>query len=164
MLVPYNREAAVSYARKWAMARNPNYYNYHNLGGDCTNFVSQCLLAGGGVMNHERDNGWYYYGPNAHSPSWTGVTFLHRFLTRKGGAGPIGHEVPMSEAEIGDLTQFAEDEGRFSHTQIIVSAGYPRSLEKILIAAHTVDSLDRPLSTYKFKKIRFIRIDGIVKD
>ena len=37
----YNREAAVSYARRWALGRNPAYMDYELWGGDCTNFISQ---------------------------------------------------------------------------------------------------------------------------
>ena len=41
-IIPYNRTAAVDYARKWALKRNPAYYNFDSVGGDCTNFASQC--------------------------------------------------------------------------------------------------------------------------
>ena len=41
----YNRAAAVLYAHKWAYGRNPRFYDYENLGGDCTNFASQCIYA-----------------------------------------------------------------------------------------------------------------------
>ena len=47
----YNREAAVDYARRWAMGRNPAYFDFEEIGGDCTNFASQCLFAGAKVMN-----------------------------------------------------------------------------------------------------------------
>ena len=40
------------YANKWAFSRNPKYYNFDNIGGDCTSFVSQCILAGSNVMNY----------------------------------------------------------------------------------------------------------------
>lgn len=43
----YDRDAAVSYANDWAEDANPKYTNYIDQGGDCTNFVSQCLYAGG---------------------------------------------------------------------------------------------------------------------
>lgn len=48
-ICPYNRGKAVAYALEWAMSRNPAYLDFEELGGDCTNFASQCLLAGGGV-------------------------------------------------------------------------------------------------------------------
>ena len=43
----YNGQAAYNYAERWAHDRNPKYHDYSNEGGDCANFVSQCLLAGG---------------------------------------------------------------------------------------------------------------------
>ena len=69
----YNRQAAVSYARKWAFRRNPNYYDFENLGGDCTNFASQCIYAGAGVMNYTPVFGWFYKSANDRTASWTGV-------------------------------------------------------------------------------------------
>ena len=75
----YNRLKATEYALKWALSRNPQYYNYDELGGDCTNFISQCLYAGTGEMNY-RGYGWYYINANQKSPSWTGVRFLYEFL------------------------------------------------------------------------------------
>ena len=41
-LLPYNRRAAVAYAHKWAYSRNPAFYDFSEIGGDCTNFASQC--------------------------------------------------------------------------------------------------------------------------
>ncbi len=55
---PYNRLAAVAYAKRWAMARNPAFYDFSELGGDCTNFVSQCVYAGSLVMNFTPTFGW----------------------------------------------------------------------------------------------------------
>lgn len=45
---PYDREAAVAYADQWAQKRNPEYAN---LESNCTNFVSQVLVAGGKRMD-----------------------------------------------------------------------------------------------------------------
>jgi len=36
----YDREAAVAYAREWALLRNPNYYDFEEIGGDCTKVQS----------------------------------------------------------------------------------------------------------------------------
>ena len=78
----YNREAAVAYAREWALSRNPAYYDYSELGGDCTNFASQCIYAGAGVMNYTPVFGWYYISSAERTASWTGVEFLYNFLTQ----------------------------------------------------------------------------------
>ena len=52
----YNAGAAVSYARTYCQNYNPSYANYRNSGGDCANFVSQCMIAGG--MNFRNCGGW----------------------------------------------------------------------------------------------------------
>ena len=50
---PYNREAAFGYAKRWWDGANtPEYNDYSGSGGDCANFVSQCLIAGG-ISFHE---------------------------------------------------------------------------------------------------------------
>ena len=86
----YDRTAAVLYAHQWAYGRNPAFYDYENLGGDCTNFASQCVFAGSGVMNFTPDFGWYYIDANQKSPSWTGVPYFWNFMTRKEpSVGPV---------------------------------------------------------------------------
>ena len=45
----YDAGAALNYAKRHCCKScyNKNYNNYRNVGGDCANFVSQCLTAGG---------------------------------------------------------------------------------------------------------------------
>lgn len=50
-ILNYDREAAVAYAKRWAFSRNPAFYDFSRIGGDCTNFASQCIYAGAKVMN-----------------------------------------------------------------------------------------------------------------
>ncbi len=50
----YEHELAVKYAKKWALSRNPKYYNFDPIGGDCTSFVSQCLFDI--VKSHMKNN------------------------------------------------------------------------------------------------------------
>ncbi len=45
--ISYSADKAVAYAKQWAYKRNSKYHDYSNEGGDCANFVSQCLIAGG---------------------------------------------------------------------------------------------------------------------
>lgn len=161
--MPYNRELAVEYARRWALDRNPRFYDYSEIGGDCTNFASQCLYAGSKIMNYASPLGWYFINADHRSASWTGVQYLYNFLTRPTGVGPLGHIVPMEDVEAGDISQFAGTSTWFTHSQVIVSVGAIPTLENILVCTHSLDSLDRPLSTYYFKKIRFIHINGVNK-
>lgn len=158
----YSRGAAVRYAHEWAFARNPAFYDYHNIGGDCTNFVSQCIYAGSGVMNYGKNGGWYYIDGNRKSPSWTGVEFLHSFLTRAAKTpGPFGREAEIGEMRPGDVVQLLFSGAAFSHSLFIVETGAKPSPDNILIATHSMDSDYRPISTYTVRKMRFIRIEGV---
>ena len=78
--IPYDRARALEYARRWALDRNPLFFNFTGRGGDCTNFVSQCILAGCCVMNFTRDFGWYYISVDDRAPAWTGVEYFSILL------------------------------------------------------------------------------------
>lgn len=155
----YDRNAAVQYAKKWAFGRNPAFYDFSRIGGDCTNFASQCIYAGAGVMNFTPVFGWYYISANDRTASWTGVEYLYRFLTENEGAGPFAKEVPLDELEIGDIVQLGRETGDFYHSPVVV--GFSRG--QILIAAHSYDAYDRPLSSYSFDRARGIHILGVRK-
>lgn len=157
----YNRGKAVSYAHKWAFGRNPQYYDFELLGGDCTNFASQVLYAGAGVMNHTPTFGWYYYSLNNRAPAWTGVDFLYRFLIRPHGVGPVAVETDISQVEPGDIVQLSFDGVSFVHSPVIVSVGQPPSLSNILVAAHSYDTDHRPLDSYVYARNRFLHITHI---
>ena len=161
-IIPYNRSIAVQYAHRWAYSRNPHYYDYENIGGDCTNFASQCLYAGTGVMNFTPTFGWYYRNANEKAPAWTGVEYFYNFLTEtKIRPGPFAVVANLSQIEPGDFVQLKFKEGdTFNHTPIIVERGEPTTLETILVAAHSVDADFRPLSTYTFQAIRFLHVLG----
>ena len=159
----YDRQKAIEYARKWAYTRNPKYYNFDSVGGDCTNFISQCIYAGSEVMNYKKDTGWYYSSVNDRAPSWTGVEFLYKFLMKNKGVGPRGTETKKDKIEIGDIIQLSFDGISFAHTLIVVNIGNNLILDDIYIASHTYDSYNRRVSSYQFKDIRFIHINGVWK-
>ena len=152
----YNRAKVYEYAKKWAYSRNPQYYNYDPIGGDCTNFVSQCIYAGCGQMNYNRVNGWYYINGNNKSPSWTGVEFLYKFLITNKGIGPKGKEGPINTLKIGDVIQLSFDGINFSHSLIVVKNG--NSIYNTFIAAHTLDTFNKIVAEYTFEKYRCVHI------
>ena len=107
--IPYNREKAVAYAHQWAFDRNPRYYNFSGLGGDCANFASQCIYEGIGVMNYRPLYGWYYRSPDDRAPSWSGVKYLYNFLVgNKDGPGPYAAETDLADLLPGDIIQIAK--------------------------------------------------------
>lgn len=156
----YDREAAVNYANYWAYKRNPKFYSFNDIGGDCTNFVSQCIYAGCGVMNYTPTYGWYYININERAPAWTSVEYLHRFLVTNEGVGPFGKEVAIESVKTGDIAQFKISKSVFHHSVIITSVGDIPTRDNILIASHSYDSKDRALSTYDIKEVRYIHIEG----
>ena len=157
----YNREKAVAYARKWALSRNPRFYNFAGIGGDCTNFASQCVYAGAGVMNFKPLYGWYYNALSDRAPAWSSVKYFHRFLTLNKEAGPYAEEVPLEKILPGDLIQLATWMEDYHHTLVVTETGEIPNYDNILICTHSYDSLDRPLNTYDTKQIRCIQITGV---
>jgi hypothetical protein len=160
----YDRARALTYARRWALDRNPLFYNFTEVGGDCTNFVSQSVLAGSCVMNFTPDFGWYYLSVDDRAPAFTGVDAFWRFFVgdpefaaENGGVGPFGREAPADEIEPGDVVQLGRASGEYYHTLLVTG----RSAGDILVAAHSNDAYDRPLSSYPAPLIRYLHIEGV---
>lgn len=163
-LFPYDRAAAVRYARRWAYGRNPAFYDYEQIGGDCTNFASQCVYAGRGVMNFEKDFGWYYVDANNKAPAWTGVEYFYRFMTREAqNPGPVAINASISQLELGDVVQLSFDGESWNHSPVVVRLLRRPALRPadVLIAAHSYDAYNRPLSTYDYQGIRFLHFIGV---
>ena len=79
----YDPAAAVAYAQQWAPGRNTAVFgDYSRVGGDCCNFASQCLAAGGLTM----DDTWYSTEGKG-SLAWISSTRLYRYLTQEINCG-----------------------------------------------------------------------------
>lgn len=159
----YDRARAVAYARKWAFDRNPVFFDFTGRGGNCTNFISQCIFAGCCQMNFTPDFGWYYISPEERAAAWTGVEFFYNFITDNAsgegvgdGLGPFGREVRNRLLLPGDVIQLGRNDGDYYHTLLVV--GYGR--RTYLVAAQSDDAFNRPLSSYNYSRIRYIHIDG----
>lgn len=168
LFLPYDRARAVRYAHRWAFGRNPEYYDFSQIGGDCTNFASQCLYAGTGVMNFTPELGWYYLSPDDRSAAWAGVEYFWNFMTRRGlSRGPFGVSTGIAGLQPGDFVQlrFRESREIFAHTPVVVSVGSPPSPGNVLVAAHSNDADNRPLGTYQnVEELRFLHIIGALWD
>ena len=122
----YNPGAAVDYARKYCKNYNPNYPSYRNSGGDCANFVSQCLIAGGfsfsGCDNVKK------------SGVIAGVTSLRNCLKKKGWKvsttkpASFTGGYPMARTDLGHAIMATSVSGN-----------------KITYCGHTSDVCDRTL-------------------
>lgn len=144
--------AAVQYAKTWWNGRNPNYPSFDV---DCTNFISQCLRAGGAPMtgSPNRGKGWWitdgwrsgssrygHYPNETWSYSWAVAHSLRWYLeTAKTGLTAKRVQSP-SKLEIGDIILYDfQGNGVIDHSTIVTSMvnGLP------YIHAHTADSENR---------------------
>lgn len=80
----YNNTAAISYALQYAITPNSSYADFSGSGGDCTNFISQCLYAGG-IKQHTgtaySTTCWFYKTSTNRSATWTGANEFRTYVT-----------------------------------------------------------------------------------
>ena len=153
----YDWKLAVEYAKKWVFGRNPNYYDFTSLGGDCTNFVSQCVYAGSKVMNYKKDFGWYYKSPSDRAPAWTGVNEFKRFILTNTDVGPFGKVVDMENLHVGDIILLGNNDQVFYHNTLVVD--FENDIP--LIACHTFDQYRKPITSHNAKSLLCIHVSGV---
>lgn len=155
----YNRNMSINYAQEYALTRNSNYFDYSQIGGNCTNFVSQCVYAGAPIMNYS-ENGWFYISPSKTSLSWANVEPLFSFITNNKGVGVFGKESPIAMCEPGDIIQLKfKNKEQFSHC-LLVTEVITHTPKGIFICANSRDVKNVPVSFYSYEKIRLIHILG----
>jgi len=132
----YNRLKAVQYAERWWNSYNPAYKKFHV---NCTNFISQCLKAGGAPMRGypNRGQGWWMQN-GSWSYSWS-VAHSFRMYLGRSKTGLKANEVRnAAELQLGDVICYDfQGDGRFDHTTIVTAKddyGMP------LVNAHTSNS------------------------
>ena len=153
----YNWEAARSYARIWACPAgsscfpgNPSYRNFENSGtrgGDCTNFVSQVMRAGGwpdvgGYLNYSSTNAWWY-DSFKQSYTWVGAHYFYQFAATH--YDRAGRAANVWDLIAGDVLQVDfEKDGEIDHTMFV--SWHYFNPKRIYLSYHTTNTLDRPLS------------------
>lgn len=137
----YDRAKARRYAEKWWNGANPDYEHFEV---DCTNFVSQCLFAGGAPMNYtgKRESGWWYQGLKGGRELWSYSWAVAHSLQAQLASGKGGLRAEQTDSPgklaVGDVICYDWDgDGRYQHNAIVTgfdAAGLP------LVNAHTTDS------------------------
>lgn len=167
MFYEYDRIGATQYARGWALSRNPKFQDYEEWGGNCTNYISQCVNAGGIPMDSYGDNvmkKWYWYSDKKRTPSWTAAQPFFEYFTRNNNDntnnfGVYATESNYEEMELGDIVQLIKD-GKAYHTMIITGILFDGDeVYDYLISQNTYDLLDYPLSL-KVGERRYLKIFG----
>lgn len=128
----FDTTKACIYAETFALNTNPKYKSFEKLGGDCTNFVSQILYAGG----IKQDNKWKPY-----TNSWIRSEDLYSYMITKGLAAKLPGKDSLKK---GCLIQFFTPKiGRFFHNGFIT---YELPNNDFLYCCHSYNKLNYPLS------------------
>ncbi len=181
----YNRAGAYNWAKEHWKTYSKAYVNLGDQtweGGDCTNFISQCLRAGNAKNDMTGSYQWYYKGASgtsADSYSWTwsiarGLNYILLGNYNSNEFGPKGTEKVISgdytyTAEIGkfmtygDIIQYEwSPNSGIKHSAIVVGMVYDSTYKNYepVIATHTFDAWNLPWTKNAYKT-HFIHITGI---
>lgn len=172
----YNGYDAGAYGRKYGNTSNPNYPHYPDLmhlsSTDCTNFVSQCLAAGGlsmvGLSSAKEDTiidsttQWYcktyerYTGQGAVyryfglTTSWLRVPDFNSYMTKRIGSSNVKTYTSLSalnsNCNVGDPVLLVNAAGSAYHAVIIStkSTDYTRTC----YSAHTNNHASEPITSF----------------
>jgi cell wall-associated NlpC family hydrolase len=133
--VMYNRERAVAYANTYWNSHNPAFRFFRT--DDCTNFISQCLYAGGFPMvgGRDRAKGWWYRQgrPDNWSYSWAVANSFYWFLRSR-----AQQVLRVEDLQLGDVICYDfEGDGRWNHSAIVT---YKDENGQAYVNAHTNNS------------------------
>ena len=164
----YNRDAATDYAMKYADDRNSEYHDYSDVGGNCANYGSQTIHAGGIPMDIKGDYEWKYYGTGVdennakkgRSNSWTSTSYFYDYAKNNDGFGMCADtDVNLFYAEGGDIIQVGYS--GYTHTTVVISKIMKdNKIIDISINSNTVGLQNYPLLGYVYQNKRLIKILG----
>lgn len=143
--VQYNYGAMAAYAETYWDNYNSGYRTFSDVGGDCTNFVSQVMRAGGwgDASGFYRDAHYWWYNFLNQTWSWINVNYWHDFAAVYSGRTYIlGSPDYMG---IGDVLQadFTTN-GSKDHSMVVSYLG-----GQPYLTYHTTDTYRRSLSSLR---------------
>jgi hypothetical protein len=145
------RPVMVSYAKQWWNGFNSEYRDYTNSGGDCTNYASQILFAGGWPHvsgPHDVQQSWWYdkaaFTPidKRQSNSWSNAGWFYDFLRVTPSRATPANKTSL--LNIGDVVQVDFGCGSLlSHTMIVTDKRASDGM--IYLTGHTQPRLSLPV-------------------
>ncbi|MHA1379509.1 MAG: glycosyl hydrolase family 18 protein [Candidatus Helarchaeota archaeon] len=146
----FSRQAAYGYALQWWNGRNSHYNDFSGSGGDCSNFVSQCLIAGGLSLHNGTDGNGYGIYPDTDRPatlSYGCIVYcdylnlhLRNFQNTTVTYVTNTNSTVPEYITVGDVLIFGNKSGdRYEHAMIVVWDGG----SDLGLAAHTTDVWNR---------------------
>ncbi|MBR6736324.1 MAG: amidase domain-containing protein [Oscillospiraceae bacterium] len=167
----YDREAAVDYSYEWVdeleVVRDPYWMEFD---GNCQNYASQCLYAGGISEDWSGYTQWKCFGgevnllnkPYGRSATWAGVDQFYQYCVYNQENGPATlPDANLYTAEPGDILQYAAFD-TWVHTVVVSDLLYDDNgdVSDMLINSNTTERIDFPASAYAYSTMRLIRILG----
>ena len=161
----FNRHRAVDYALKWALGRNREFpdFSTQGQGGDCTNFISQVLLAGGWteVEGLKIDPLAWWYEDDRASHTWASAEKFAWFLRLSGRAMECGRD----EIALADVVQIRNPDGFMHHTMVVTGivprrGEYHEAVDEIYVSYHSKDKKNNLLNAIEmsdaYKQHKFV--------
>lgn len=154
-----NRDAIVRYLYLYALTPNRDYRNFENSGtrgGDCTNFVSQAMAAGGwaqvflgdlDAFTQRSNPAVWFYNSVSQSYTWINAGYFFNFIRDRPRARTIGR---VADLIPGDVISVDFDPGAnngIDHTMVVSKKANDGT---IYLAYHTNNTLDKTF--YQFWK------------
>lgn len=159
---PYDRAAAERYMRQYDHQRNDRWHAYDDVGGNCMNFGSQVLLAGGIPMDEEGGSKWFWRGQNDLDLSWINVGRFYSYARENRGYGLVADtEANYYTGGVGDILILGPDGGH-NHTTVISGIVRNELSETVdyLLCSNTTNYTDFPAGAYYYTSHRLIKIYG----
>ncbi len=144
-----NRTAIVNYAYRYATNYNSTYLNYDGQsdGGDCTNFVSQALYAGGWTYVrgfYTLNYVWWFDSKwirPAQSYTWVNANLWFQFINSR-PRGTLARNI--RDLVPGDILQADWNrDGHIDHSMIVTKKD---SMGNIYLTYHSNNTVDKPFS------------------
>lgn len=136
MRYAYAKINAANYALDWGGSnRNPNYSDYSYSGGDCANFTSQCLEAGG----LPRSSSWY---PDSYQ--WINVNGQRDSLINTGRAKGFYQafpQYPSGKDLVGTVLHYTN--GNQWYHAVIITTDFGNN--NVRVTGHTNDVINGPV-------------------
>ncbi len=128
----FNIQNACAYAEKFALIPNAEYKNFDDSGGDCTNFISQVLHAGGISLT----TAWKPY-----THPWLRVEELYNYMVKNNLGRKLPDESPYKTGSV--IQFFTPKKGHYFHSGFIT---YVLPFNEALYCCHSYNKLNYPLS------------------
>lgn len=157
----YDRDAAYAYMMTYAEKRNDDWDAYDDVGGNCQNFGSQVLHAGGIPMDVEGDARWFWYSNENQDYSWINVDLFIAYAGANEGYGLVADAAPnYYDAQVGDILILGDN--RYRHTTEIcgrITDDDGATLD-YLLCSNTSNYRNFPASAYYYTLHWPVRIFG----